>query len=254
MALFLLKINNIYVMNMELIKQLFDKYGIEGTLIALVILGLGSFLKSQWYSDKLSKLSDKLIEWFLEKKTSTKEAKQINESDILNHDVFNYIDFWVYSKIPTFQFSTEYRTIVFRKYLTIYFKCYKKGLSDFVKSGSYKSMDQAELWKSLMTMINIIAMDYEKESKDYGIPDIVISKMKLKNNDTIQLTIDLIESISNSQFCHSDNNYLKLYSILNIILPVLVNTISHSEPTCNSINGQLKGLSINDGGREVKEP
>jgi len=73
--------------------------------------------------------------------------------------------------------------------------------------------------------------------------------MKLKNNDTIQLTIDLIQNISNSQFYQSENNFLKIYSILNIILSVLENTMSNSESVCNSINGSLKGL-IFDGKKE----
>lgn len=231
------------------LNKLLETYGLKGFLFGVIIMGFGAIIKTNWFSSTWTKLSDKLIEWFLSKKTKADEVKVINESDIQNHDIFNYIDFWMYSKIPTFQFSTEYRTVVFRKYLTIYLRCYKKGVSEFIKSGAYKTMDQAELWKSLLDMINHIVWDYEREVKEMGIPDIIISKMKQKNNDTIQLTIDLIESISNSQFYQSDNNFLKMYSILNIILSVLENTISHSEQTCNSINGQLKGLTM-DGKKE----
>jgi hypothetical protein len=32
------------------------------------------------------------------------------------------------------------------------------------------------------------------------------------------------------------------------------NTISNSETICNSINGQLRGLKINDSGKDVIEP
>jgi hypothetical protein len=78
--------------------------------------------------------------------------------------------------------------------------------------------------------------------------------MKAKNNDTIQLTIDLIEGITNSQFYESEKNLLKMYSILNIILSILENLISSSESVCNSINGQLKGMSIMDGNRKITEP
>jgi len=42
----------------------------------------------------------------------------------------------------------------------------------------------------------------------------------------------------------SDDNYLKLYSILNIILSILENTISNAGPICDSINGELKGKSM----------
>jgi len=235
-------------MNIDLF-QMAQKYGFRGILIGIAFLLISGFLKSNWFQNLWTKFTDKMIEWFLKRRTKTDEVKHIVESDILNHDIFNYIDFWMYSKVPTFQFSTEYRTIVFRKYLTIYLRCYKKGLSDFVKDGKYKTMDQAELWKSLMDMINHIVWDYERECKEAGIPDVVITKMKLKNNDTIQLLIDLIESISNSQFYQSENNFLKLYSILNIILSVLENTMSNSESICNSINGQLKGLTM-DGRKE----
>ena len=105
-------------------------------------------------------------------------------------------------------------------------------------------MDHPKVWKALMDLINQIVFDYEKEMSDAGIPKIVTDKMKVKNNDTITLTFDLIEGICNSQFYDSENNFLKVYSILNILLSVLENTISNSEPTCNSINGALKGLKF----------
>jgi hypothetical protein len=215
---------------------------------------LSSILKSDWFKKKWSKFIDWTIEWFLNRKHVDEEVRHINESDILNHDIFNYIDFWIYSKVPTIQFSTEYRTIIFKKYLTIYLKSYKKVIQEFINSGSYKNMDQSEFWKNLLSMINRIVCDYEKECSNVGIPDIIINRMKQRNNESIQLTIDLVSNITNSQFYQSDNNFLKLYSILNIILSVLENTISNSESICNSINGQLKGMSIIEGGREIKEP
>lgn len=230
--------------NLELLKLLLEKYGIKGLMLALAIILISAIFKSNLISNLWNKISDNVIEWFLKKRTKTDELRTIVESDILNHDVFNYIDFWMYSKVPTFKFSTDYRTVVFRKYLTIFLRCYRKGLSDFVKNNGYKTMDQSELWKNLLNTINQIVWDYETECEQSGIPKIIIEKMKSKNNEVIQLTIDLIEGISNSQFYQSENNYLKVYSILNIILSVLENTLSHSEEICNSINGQLRGLSM----------
>lgn len=229
------------------LSKIFETYGIKGLILAIIIIFIGTMIKSSWFSNILTKLGDKMIEYFLKRKTKD-EVSTIEEGDILNHNIFNYMDIWMYSKIPTFQFSSDYRTIVFRKYLTIYINAYKKGLSDFVKSGNYKDMTKAELWKSLLSTINNIIYSYEKEARESGIPEIIISKMKFKNNDTIdtiQLTIDLIESISNQ----SDSNFLKVYSILNVLLSVLENTIACSEDVCNSINGQLKGLSM-DGKKE----
>lgn len=188
------------------------------------------------------------------KKKIKETNTEISESDIINHDIFNYIDFWTYSKVPTLQFSSDYRTIVFKKYLIIFLKSYKRGLLEFVQSKEYQTMDQSQLWKSLLSLINKIVWDYEKECDESGIPKIVVMKMKSKNNDTITLTIDLIESISNSSFYESDKNFLKMYSIMNILLSILENAISNSESICNGINGQLKGLSINENGKKYTEP
>ncbi len=226
--------------------SIIDKYGLKGAIFIVFIFLLISMLKSQWFSNLLSKLSDKFVEKFMRNKTKdvNSHVKMITDSDITNHDIFNYIDFWTYSKVPTIQFSTDYRTAVFRKYLTLYLKSYKKKISEFVVSRDYQLMDDAKVWKALLDLINQIVYDYEREMSDAGIPKIVIDKMKAKNNDTITLTIDLIEGICNSQFYDSEKNFLKVYSILNILLSVLENTISNSESICNSINGQLKGLKF----------
>ena len=241
-------------MGIDELIEIFKDHGIAGLIIAFIFFILTNILKSQWFGTMWSKFTDKFIEFFMKSKVKEIQNSDIAESDIINHDIFNYIDFWTYSKVPTFQFSTEYRTVVFKKYLTIFLKSYKKGLSEYIQKKEYYDMDQSELWKSLLSLINRIVWDYERECEENGIPKIIIIKMKSKNNDIITLTIDLIESISNSQFYESDKNLLKMYSILNILLSILENTISNSQTICNSINGQLKGLSIQENGRNYIEP
>jgi len=234
------------MMELKDITSIIDKYGAKGAIFILILFGIVSAVRSKWFGKIMSKASDRFVEKFMKSKTKdiNSQVKMITESDITNHDIFNYIDFWMYSKVPTFQFSTEYRTVVFRKYLTIYLRSYKRNISDFVSKKEYQTMDDSQVWKSLLDLINRIIYTYEREMEEVGIPKIVIEKMKTKNNDTISLTIDLIEGICNSQFYSSDKNLLKLYSILNILLSILENTISNSEHICNSINGQLKGLTF----------
>ena len=231
-----------------------DKYGWRGIFLSLMIIVIITIFKSKWISNKWSHLTDKFIEFVMRRKVEKIKTTEISESDIINHDIFNYIDFWTFSKIPTFTFSTDYRTIVFKKYLTIFLRCYKTGISEFTQSREYQSMNKSELWKSLLELINKIVWNYEKECEEAGIPKIVVMKMKSKNNDTITLTIDLIESISNSNFYEGDKNFLKLYSIINIILSILENTIANSQSVCDSINGQIKGLSIIENGKTYTEP
>lgn len=233
-------------MGVEDFAKVVEIYGIKGAVFLLIVFIIISVLKSKLLSGIFTKLSDMIVERFMKFKTkdSDTKVKMISESDITNHDIFNYIDFWMYSKIPTFQFSTEFRTVVFRKYLTLYLKSYKKNIAEFVNSKDYQTMDSAKIWKALLDLINHIIYDYERDMIEAGIAKPVIEKMKSKNNDTITLTIDLIEGICNSQFYESDKNFLKVYSILNILLSVLENTISNSEAICNSINGQLKGMTF----------
>ena len=78
--------------------------------------------------------------------------------------------------------------------------------------------------------------------------------MKSKNNDNLDLILDLINSVCSSNFYDSEHNYLKVYSILNILLSVLESTVNSSESICNSINGQLKGLKYTDGDKTYFEP
>ena len=227
----------------EMLKSI-ESYGFVGVAVSFIVLVIGGIIKSKWFGELWAKFTDNFIEHILKYKTGGKTGESISESSVINHDAFNYIDFWMHSKIPTIQLSTEYRNVVFRKYLTIFLKTYKNNMSDFVKSGKYKEMDRSELWKTMLNIINDIIYQYEKECIEAGVPQIIVDKMKQKNNDTIQLTINLIQNISESSFYQGDDNLLRMYSILNIILSVLENTISNSANVCNSINGQLKGLSM----------
>ena len=219
-----------------------DEYGFSGVIIFSILSVLVALFKMEWFIKFITNLISKSRN---NKKDNDYFKKNIKESDIINHDIIKFIDFWLYSKVPTFQFSTEYRTAVFRKYIEIYLKGYKKNITSFINSGRFKTMDDSEISKCSLGLINNTIYDYESEMRKEGIPDIIIEKMKVKNNDTLSLTIDLIEGICNSNFYSSNNNLLKAYSILNILLSILENTISHSETVCDSINGQLKGLKYN---------
>jgi len=243
---------------MKDIFQYFEKHlgqSVMVTILAGVVYTLVLMLtKSTWFNSFMTKISDRFLDKVMKKKTETVNIRTITESDILNHEIFKYIDFWMYSRVPTIQFSTEYRTVVFRKYLSIYLKKHKENIKKYVDDKKFETMDDPTLWNSLLTLINDTIYDYEREMENSGIPKIVIEKMKIKNNDIISLTIDLISGVCDSQFYTSEKNLLKIYSILNIMLSILENTISNSEHICNSINGQLKGLKFTDGNKIFTEP
>ena len=217
--------------------------GIKGAIITPLIFIIYVLFKTKYIQDILSKISDTFIEKLIRNKVTNNVERNLNDSDIENHDIFNQISFWLYSIVPTMKFSTEYRTAVFRSYLTIYLKTYRNNLDAFIKSKKYETMDSPQILKALHDMINITIYDYEKLMSDAGIPNVVIEKMKVKNNDNIHLTFDLLDGIASSHHYDSDKNLLKLYSILNIISTIIENTLYSSEDICNGINGQLKGLT-----------
>jgi hypothetical protein len=78
-----------------------------------------------------------------------------------------------------------------------------------------------------------------------------VFKWKPPEQNTVDFLIKYISDVKKDGLKYrkfglyvADKNLLKVYSILNILLSVLENTISNSEEVCDSINGQLKGLKF----------
>lgn len=244
-------------------------YGLSTAVVVILIVLLVTLVKSKYFSDLAIKFFNKWIDNHNHNHNRTENKNdnnnvgdsndsnlesnvtntapiviEVKESDVINHEIFNHIDFWLYSHVPTIEFSSKYRTVVFRKYLHIYLKSYKDTLHIFVNSGEFKTMDDSELRKALMRFITDTVYRYETEMSIAGIPPVIINKMKVKNNDTLSLTRDLVNSICDSRFYNSEHNLLKVFSLLNIILSILENTISNTVEVCDSINGELKGFSM----------
>ena len=218
-------------------------YGFQGTGLFILLFIIWNIMRTKWFGNQVTRFIDRIMG----------RKQEMNLSHIINHNMFNYIDFWIYSKVPTIKFSTEYRTIVFRKYLTILLMKYRDNTQQYISSKVYENMDEAELWKSILALINDIVYEYEKEMENMGIPKIIIEKMKERNNETITLIIDLTEGVCSTEFYSSKNNLLKIYSILNIFLSVLQNIITNSILVCNSINGGLKGQFVIVDGKKIIE-
>ena len=126
------------------------------TILTLILWILDRTLK---VPPSVKKFFDKIFSYVLKIKVKDVEITQfqsIKDSDVTSHDIFNYIDFWTYSKVPTFRFSTEYRTVVFRKYLTIFLKQHKLNLQAWIEEKKFETMDDAQLWTSSLALINKI--------------------------------------------------------------------------------------------------
>lgn len=264
-------------MLLDILLQIFESFGdmdamtkIIGVVMTAVIAFFAAMMKTKIFGDFMSgiifnisgNMMNKSGNFFKRifkiksksgdhRKKSRKKSEEmeevsspVKETDIYNHDLFNYLDFWLYNQIPSVQLKTQYRTAIFRKYLHIYFKTYKDSILDFIREGEFKEMDGSKLRKQLLKLITDTTQKMEMEMRQINIPEVIIVKMKSVLNDRINLTMDLINSICDSSFYDSPDNLLKIYSFLNIIHSILDNTISNVEPVCNKLNGELSGLSI----------
>jgi hypothetical protein len=232
--------------------KIFEDYGLLGGGIIITFFIMYIIIKSKPFITFLTKIFS-FINTKIIKRTKNDNANGINNSDIINHEMFNYIDFWLYSKIPIITLHTEFRTVVLKRYLIIYLESYKNNFTTFIENKKYEKMDSSQLNKTLKCLLNKIILDYEKNSTKEGIPDIIIKKMKIKNDANINLMLGLIERISTSKFYHDEKNLSKIYSILNVQLSILESVISNSEIVFNELNGELKGAKFLVDGKIIIE-
>lgn len=225
--------------------ELFGEFGIGGLIVSSITFVFWIFEKVFGIPSIISNLFYKIVDSFLKTKIKDlNKVSDIKESQVFNHDIFNYLDYMIYSQVPTLNFSSEYRTVVFRKYLTIYLQKYRYNIYNWVQSKKFEDMENSELLSSIFSLINDTVQDYEKEMENVGIPPIIIEKMKHKNNDSISMMMDLASDFCTSPFYITEKNLLKVYSCLTVMLSILSKTITSSSYICDSINGQLKGLTM----------
>ena len=177
-------------------------------------------------------------------KSNNRDTNIIKSDDVIHHEIFSYIDYWIFSNIPSMSFSTEFRTVVFKKYLTIYLTSFKDELKRYIELGEYKNMTQPQLKQSLLRLLTDITSKYESTMRLNKLPEIVLDKMRYRNNNSLVLTMSLVTSICDSHAYDSESNYLKVYTFLNIVNSILESTIISSEEVCDSINGELRGISF----------
>lgn len=228
----------------------FEDKGI-GFIITISVLVIVT--KSKAVKNILSKLLNFFVDKLLMKKESSIEIK-LTESDLIHHDIFSYIEYWTQSNINKINFSTEFRTMVFRKYLKIYLNTYSKEFKTYLIDRSYKVMGDAELRNSIQSLLTRIEVKYEENMIEAGIPQVVIEKMRISNTTTSMMLFNTTENICDSLHYKSEYNYLKIYSIMNTVQGILDAVITQSEKTCNSINGELSGKTYIESGRKYTEP
>ena len=87
-------------MNFSDIIKYADGYGLGGVIILSIISMIIALSKLEWFA----KLVTNLVSKNPKSKNVETSKKTIRETDIVNHDIIRFIDFWLYSKVPTFPY------------------------------------------------------------------------------------------------------------------------------------------------------
>jgi hypothetical protein len=217
----------------------------NGGLISIFTLMVGSIILGLFKSGKATEIISAIIDALPGKKKKIEEnnIRKISESDIINHELFSYAGFWLNNKIPSLKLKTEFRTVVFRDYLNVFFTKFVNNIQHFINQGVYKNMDNTQMRKELFNILNTTLIEIDNELRNKKVPNIIIHKMRVLNSSKIGLMTDLVHSICDSSFYDSENNYLKIFSFLNVVYSILDNTIVGAESLFNSLNGELLGLN-----------
>jgi hypothetical protein len=227
----------------------------QALLIGLIFAAF-TLSKSKWFLALLAKLTDGLLDILMKSRVGNVPVGQVLSSSALVHNtLFSSVDYWVSSVVPSMEFSTSYRNIVFKKYLTLYLTSYKEVISDFVYTEGYVNMDSDEFEQSLRGLINKVVVESDKKMSSAKIPDVVVNKMKAENEKILSLTLDFVGAVSRSKNQVDEKNIAKMQTFLTLINYLLQTIVDGSVGVCNSINGQLSGLSM-DGETEptIKKP
>lgn len=214
-------------------KFFLENQSIGGGIILILILLSYALAKYNLFGSLFTSISDYLAEKI------RGEKKSNIPSIVKHHEIFSTIDFWMNIEIPKITYQTDFRTAVFRDYLITYFTVYKKKLYEFINSIDYKNIENEKLWDKLFSTLNSITVEFNKEVRLLGIPEIVIERMDAERKIIVDF---MIETMRLSCF---DNNYnnigLKIYAILNLCQHILYSVMMYSQKVCDGINGALSG-------------
>lgn len=185
---------------------------------------------------------------------SKKKTNSLTESNVLKHTIFNRLMGWADGDVMSLRFSTDYRTIIFRKYLLLYLECHHNKIKSFIDDKGFQTMDGPQLLSAISDLITEINREHEKRMIDFGIPYVVIERMKKYTTINLSMAHGHLRNIFENDFYSSANNFLRMYTALNIITLLIQVVLNNSEIIFNSMGDELSGRTIVFLGKEYKEP
>lgn len=210
--------------------QIVTDHGITFTLATLVTLALffSGLLVYRYYSHKIDT-------W-----------KVKHPYGLKNHMYFHKMGYMIKITIPTLPIDEPLRREIFRDFLDIKFRVFKKVFEEFINNGDIESLPQPDFQCKLQNAIVLGIQTYEQEARDRNIPEIVITKFNEWHKDTIASTETFIGNVTNSPW-YSTNSQ-RLVAVLDFLVIAFHNTLLDAYTTLINLNGDLdvityKGLT-----------
>lgn len=211
----------------KLLMFLKDDIGwIKSILVASGVLGLALFYK------QILKLIWDYVNSFLQS-----EIMKFNSSGLKKHPLFSKLEFLREKRIKFLKCQCPLRRKIFGDLMVIRIKAMEFILSDFVKQDLSQYSD-ADFQFKLSSMIYDIFLKWEEDAKKEGIPSIIVTRFIDVVQDIRDGIVSYIQTSSNS-YSNFKNNYVKMYSLLDIISGFEELLMIRIELELDDMNGEI---------------
>ena len=167
-----------------------------------------------------------------------KEVLKFNKNGLLRHPIFSKFKYLEQQRLKFLKCQCPLRRNIFSDLMIIRVKSMEFILRDFVTNSDVGAYSESDCQFKLMSIVYDIFLKWEEEAKKAGIPDAVMNKFLDCVQDIRDGLIAYIHTSSNS-YSNFNNNYAKVYALLDIISGFEELLIIRLEMEIDSMNGEI---------------
>lgn len=164
--------------------------------------------------------------------------KSIDRKSLLNHELFNYLNYSIKVLIPSINFKCPGRTIMVRDFLYLKYSEVLKSQKELVLNFDFVNKSKHELKLELTNIIADTVIKYETEALLKGIPNEFIESFNQWHKRSMSYIDKVLYSFSNISYY---NNYEYMDLVMTVIYSVMISTFEDAKTAIDHMNGQLTG-------------
>ncbi len=165
-----------------------------------------------------------------------KDKKIKIKVDLINHTFFNKMDIY-YRMVKNIKVKNEAKRDLIIDFLQIKIDVFKDWLKELVLKTNFDNLTDSELCHLFLTLITDLIQEYESLAIKMWIPKYFLNKFNNWHQDTIDITIENIQEISQNDIYWTQEQ--KAYFILNMMKNAFYLTVKDAETTIGNINWWL---------------